>query len=227
MRHKYLNVNYLQFHADIAEVPFEPVIKFYSTAEEREWARKERQKLGDGFVIMWSLAGSSVHKHYPHMDTVFARILHTYPKAKIITIGDENARVLEIGWEKEPRVVMRSGVWSIREAMSMIEHVDLIIGPETGVLNAASFYPVPKIVFLSHSSIENLTRDWVNCTSLEPPNTPCYPCHMMHYGFDTCKEGFMEIDGKQERVGALCQVNISPDQTWAAIQHYMEQRKAA
>jgi ADP-heptose:LPS heptosyltransferase len=223
MRHKYLNQNYLQFHADIAEVPFEPVIKFYSTTEEREWAKAERQKLGNSFVILWSLAGSSVHKHYPHMDTVFARVLYSYPNAKIITVGDEAARILETGWEKEPRVLMRSGVWTIRQSMAMIEEVDLVIGPETGLLNAASFYKVPKIVFLSHSSVENLTRDWVNCTSLEPKDTPCYPCHMMHYGFETCKEGFMEIAGKKERVGSLCQVNITPDQTWEAIKSVVGQ----
>lgn len=217
MRNKYLNVNYLQFHADLAEVPFEPVVKFYSTEEERAWAKRERQKLGDSCLIMWSLAGSSVHKHYPHMDTVIARILVTYPNAKVITVGSENEKMLEMGWEKEPRVVTKAGEWSIRQTMAMIEHMDLIIGPETGVLNAASFTNVPKIVFLSHSSIENLTRDWVNCISLEPKNTPCYPCHMMHYGFDTCREGFMEINGKQERVGSLCQVNITPDQCWDAI----------
>jgi ADP-heptose:LPS heptosyltransferase/predicted SAM-dependent methyltransferase len=229
MRHKYLNQNYLQFHADIAEVPFEPLIKFYSTEEEKAWARKERQKLGDSFVILWSLAGSSVHKHYPHMDTVFARILYTYPNAKIITVGDDSAKILEAGWEKEPRVIMRSGVWTIRQSMSMIQEADLVIGPETGLLNAASFYDVPKIVFLSHSSVENLTRDWVNCISLEPKDTPCYPCHMMHYSFETCREGYMEINGKKERVGSLCQVNITPDQTWEAIKSVVnsKQKRAA
>jgi ADP-heptose:LPS heptosyltransferase/predicted SAM-dependent methyltransferase len=227
MRQKYLNVNYLEFHADLAQVEFQPVVKFYATNEERDWARKERHKLGDSFLILWSLAGSSVHKHYPHQDTVFARILYSYPNAKIITVGDENSKMLELGWEKEPRVITKAGVWSIRQSMSMINEVDLVVGPETGILNAASFCKVPKVIFLSHSSIENLTRDWVNCTSLEPQNTPCYPCHMMHYSFETCKEGFMEIEGKKQRVGSLCQVNITPDQTWEAIKHWVEQKRKA
>lgn len=227
LRHKMLDVNYLDFHHDLAEVEEKPFHLFYATAEEREWAKAERAKMG-GFVVLWSLAGSSVHKSWPHMDTIFARVLLLYPDANIVTVGDNMAQILESGWENEPRVLRRSGIWSIRQSMSFIEEADLVIGPETGVLNAAGFSKTPKICLLSHSSANNLTRDWVNCTALEPENTPCYPCHMMHYGFQHCKPGYMDINGESTRVGALCQVNIVPDRMWEAIQFWKQkQRKAA
>jgi hypothetical protein len=38
---------------------------------------------------------------------------------------------------------------------------------------------MPKVVLLSHSSNENLTRDWVNAAALEA-NVACHPCHRIH-----------------------------------------------
>ena len=32
---------------------------------------------------------------------------------------------------------------------------------------------------LSHSSNDNLTRDWINCAALEAP-VACHPCHRIH-----------------------------------------------
>jgi ADP-heptose:LPS heptosyltransferase len=123
--------------------------------------------------------------------------------------------MLEGGWENEPRVVKKSGKWSIRESLSMIAQSDLVIGPETGVLNAAAFDPMPKIITLSHSSVENLTRDWVNTISLTSKNTSCYPCHTLHFGFDTCR--------KDESSGvSACQTDISADQMWDAITQVLE-----
>ena len=228
LRHRMLNQNYLEFSAEIAEIPFTPFHAFYTTEEERLWARNEREKAA-GPVILWSLAGSSIHKAWPHLDKIIARMMVTYPESVVILVGDKLSKMLEAGWEDEPRVWKKSGEWTIRQSLSMIEEVDLVIGPETGVLNAAGFSKTPKICFLSHSSTNNLTRDWVNCDAMEPVDTPCYPCHMMHYGFEYCKKGYLEIEGKQEMVGALCQVNISPDRVWDAIQARltMEQKKAA
>jgi len=177
--------------------------------------------MGD-FTILWSLSGSSVHKAWPHIDAVIARIMLEWPDANVILVGDETSKMLEAGWENEPRVLRRSGVWSIRESMSMIDEVDLVIGPETGVLNAAGFSQTPKVCILSHSSEENLTRDWVNCTAMTPVDTPCYPCHMMHYNFQHCHEGFLEIEGQRQRVGSLCAVNIHPDRVWDAIKQWRE-----
>lgn len=225
-RHKLMDFNYVEFTHTLAGLPYKPAVKFYATDDEKAWARRQRQKIGGDFVVMLSLAGSSIHKAWPHIDAVFARLLVTLPEVRIILVGDATCQMLEAGWENESRVIRRSGVWSIRESLSFLEQCDMVIGPETGVLNAASFMPMPKIVTLSHSSNVNLTRDWVNTVALEPQNTPCFPCHRMIYGFEHCHEGFIDIDGTPTRVGSLCQVNISPDQMWDAISPHLI-RKAA
>jgi hypothetical protein len=50
----------------------------------------------------------------------------------------------------------------VRETLALAQQMDLVIGPETGVLNAVCYEAMPKVAMLSHSSWENLTRHWVN-----------------------------------------------------------------
>jgi ADP-heptose:LPS heptosyltransferase len=216
LRHQILNYNYLQFQHELAGVPHKPRVKFYATAEEKDWARKQRAKMGD-FVIMWSLAGSAVHKTNASLDQFVARVLIDYPRAHVVLVGGPECAMLEAGWENEPRVHKTCGKWSIRQSLSFIEQCDLIVGPETGVLNAASGMLVPKICFLSHSSVENLTRDWINTVSLEPRNTACYPCHLLHFSFEHCH--------KDEETGtAKCQADITVDDVWYAAKDIIDSK---
>jgi ADP-heptose:LPS heptosyltransferase/predicted SAM-dependent methyltransferase len=216
LRDKLLERNYLEFTHDIAEVPHVFSARFYPTAQESEWARKEKAKIGR--FVLYSLSGSSIHKAWPHMDALLARLL-MQTDYKIVLTGSDMDKLLEQGWELEPRVLKHAGVWTIRETMSMLPHADLIIGAETGVLNAASMLPVPKIVTLSHSSVENLTKHWVNTVSLTPKKTPCYPCHMMHYDWTACVKGSLGV--------SLCQENIDIEDMWEAVQHILKTAVAA
>lgn len=210
VRRKYLNTNYFEFTHDMAEVPMPPRPKFYTTEQERAWAAKERQSWGGDFVMMFALAGSSVHKVWPYMDGFIARILIERPGARVLLVGDDLSQLLERGWEKEPRVLCRSGKYGVRETLALLDQVDLVVGPETGVLNAAGHMQVPKIVFLSHSSAENLTKYWTNTIALAPKNTACFPCHRMHYSFEHC--------ARDDAIGvAKCQSDISLDQAWEAF----------
>ena len=208
------SVNYLEFQHDLAGVPHEPAVKFYATDEEKAWARKQRAQMGP-FVILWSLAGSSVHKTWAGLDQVMARIFLTFPEANVVLCGGPECVILEAGWENERRVLCTSGKWSIRQSLAFLEVADLVIGPETGVMNGASCMDVPKIIFLSHSSHTNLTRDWVNCHPLHADaSVKCYPCVRLHYGWARCN--------KDEEAGvAKCQSNISPDAVWAVVERVM------
>lgn len=210
VRRKYLDRNYMEFVHDIADVPLPSRIRFYPTDEEVAWALKEKQRIG-GRVILWILAGSSPHKVWPHVDRAMDEILKSVPDARFVLNGDASCKMLEEGWETCPQVVCRSGDWTIRQTLAFAQVCDVVIGPETGVLNAVSMEHMPKIVILSHSSITNLTRDWVNTKSLTPKNTPCYPCHQFHTDFKHCPQhaGNSGV--------AACQFDISPEQMVAAI----------
>lgn len=218
VRSKYLDTNYLEFTHDLAEVKMPVRQKFYATDEEKAWAKREHAKMG-GFVILWSLAGSAVHKTWPYLDQIVARLMLKHKEVRVVLCGDELCKLLEQGWEHEPRVFCRSGVWTIRQSLAFAQVADLVIGPETGVLNAVGMEPVPKIITLSHSSANNLTRDWINCTNLVP-KTACYPCHQMHYSFEHCH--------KDESTGvAQCQADIGPEEMYSAIIPLLDHKKAA
>jgi len=214
VRHDFLNRNYVEFTHALAEVPFVPHIKFYSTPAEQKWAEKKRKEMG-GRVVLWAMTGSSVHKVWPYVDTIIADILLTYDDVKVVLIGDEISQLAEQGWQNESRVIKACGKWDIRKALTFVDYADLVIGPETGVLNAASMKDVPKIIFMSHSSGENLTRDWKNTSTLKPFDCPCYPCHQIHHGFDPCI--------RDAKTGvALCQANISSERVWQAVRLYLD-----
>lgn len=218
------HTNYVEFAHKLAGIPHKPQVRFYATEEEKAWATRERAKMGS-MAILWSLAGSSLHKTWPHLDAILAKIMITYPQAHVVLVGGPECVILESGWENEPRIHKTCGKWSIRQSLAFVDQCDLLIGPETGVMNAASCLDIPKVVFLSHSSSENLTRDWVNTISLSPDvkDVPCYPCNLMHpnaMGFKYC--------WKHEDSGtAMCQFKISPEQCWDAVQKHLEVRKAA
>jgi SAM-dependent methyltransferase len=231
-RHAYLNHNYIEHTHRIAGVRFDkPLMRFVATENERKWAKEERARSKAGKLIMWVLRGSAVHKVWnggideankqTGMDGVLLRILATWPDAKIVTVGDKSCKdVIEPPWQGEPRIIKRSGEWDIRQTMAMAQVCDIVIGPETGVLNAVSMEPMKKIVFLSHSSVENLTRDWVNTVSLFSRNTPCYPCHRMVQNWTDCNQ-----EGKTGI--AKCQADIHPSEVWDAIVETLAEQEAA
>lgn len=215
VRAVHMDRNYLEWTHQLAQVPPPYNPKFYSTLDERAWARKTANRFGKQ-NILWSLAGSSGHKVWPHLDAVIARIMLEMPDVHVVLVGDEACQILEYGWEKEPRVHRQSGKWSIRESMAFAEVADLVIGTETGLLNAAGHMDTPKIVTLSHSSKEMLTKHWKNVIALEQDvGCPKHPCRQLHgaEGFDA----WMDCPQEPTTGTALCQFHIGPDVMFEAI----------
>jgi ADP-heptose:LPS heptosyltransferase len=211
-RHRACNTNYLELTHDVAGVGHKYEPRFYPTMEEREWAMRERTRIGGNLVVCFSMSGSSVHKTWPYLDQAIARLLATFPDCRVVLMGNQMSQMLEAGWENEPRVIRRAGVWEIRKSLTFAcKQADLVIGPETGILNAVGMEDVAKVCFLSHSTKENLTKHWKNTMAIEPPaSVPCYPCHQMHYNFDYCHQ--------DEATGvAACQAAIPVDIAWVAI----------
>lgn len=232
VRHMELNRNYLEWCAELAELPYRSEARFYPSVHERATAagylggiRASRAPkdlmIGvptpDRFFIVWALAGSSMHKFYPHMDSVIAAILTGLPEAVVIFTGDMACQLLEQGWELEPRVYRESGRQSIRATLTLATMADCVVGPETGVLNAVAFEAsVAKVAMLSHSSVENLTKHWLNTESLSAPFNPANPvcndqaCHRLHYGAAYCVED--PASG-----ASSCQSAIAPSRVFDAI----------
>lgn len=233
-RHAVLNRNYLEIQHLIAGVPHVPQVRFFPTETEAAWARKERASLLygrssheafqlKGRLVMWALSGSSVHKTWGGLDQAIARILLTFPACHLVLVGGNDCVILEQGWEKEPRVHQRCGRYSIRQTLSLVQKCDVVIGPETGVLNAVSQDKMPKVLFLSHSTHENLSRDWVNVYALASKHTVCPgrgnneapACHQLHYSWEFCQQ-YLAPDDPQAGT-AQCQRDIDEEGAWDAI----------
>lgn len=229
-RHNRCNRNYYDYTLDRGGYP--KILGthgelFFTQAEERR-AQKFFRPLHEYFNILWALNGSSHHKVYPMMESVLREWFRTHPDARCITVGDANAKHLEFG---HYQVIPRAGEWSIRESLIATKCADLVVGPETMITNAAGCFPTPKIVLLSHSTRENLTKHFLNDYSLEPdPATaPCWPCHQLHYTKESCPVGILEDTQTGGVLGEapLCSLGVTPERMMAQLDTVYNLWKAA
>lgn len=213
-------VNYLERTHDIADVPHEFASKFYMTDEEKVWAQGVTRKV-DAPIIAWALNGSAHHKVYPWVQVVTKWLLERTPCHVFLTGDQQFGKGLEDGIVnvlKEDgadltRLHCTSGTWTARECLSFCHYIDCLVGPETGPLNAMAFdEKVGKVIYLSHSSHENLTKHWKNTIVLEPDRekAKCYPCHRLQYNWDYC---FQDDVTK----ASVCASAISPERVFDAI----------
>ncbi len=179
---------------------------FFSDKEER-FAKNIKKRYSKCFTILWSLSGSSTHKSYPYTEFIARTLFAKHMDIIIITVGDEICKLLE--W-KHKKTKNKVGIWKIRKSMAVAKYVDLVIGPQTGMLAAAGCFSTPKIVLLSHSVCKNLCKYWENHQCLHS-EVSCYPCHQIHYSNDSCI-----LD--EELQTPVCMAKLAPITVYQAIE---------
>jgi ADP-heptose:LPS heptosyltransferase/predicted SAM-dependent methyltransferase len=215
------HVNYQERTCDIAAVPHDfSGSKFYAAEDEKKWAVALKKRT-ESPIIIWTVNGSAVHKVWPYTQTVIKWLLEKTP-ATIILYGDPGPGrklaeaimdCLKEDGADMSRIRSIADKWSIRQSLTFAQLADVVIGSETGPLNAVSMEEqVAKVVLMSHSSAENLTKHWVNTQTIETDKTkvPCAPCHRLHLDWEYCV--------KHEKTGAaLCAAHIKPETVFKAI----------
>lgn len=215
-RHAECNVNYYDRTMETAGYPVKGMRgELYFSPIEHAEARKIRNAYKNNFLIIWSLSGSSYHKTYPNAENVARAFCEAHPDAFVVTVGDATCMLLE--WEHK-NTIKKSDIWSLRRSMIMSKYADLVISTETGILNAAGCFDTPKIALLSHSSEENLTKNFKNCVSLRA-NVDCQPCHRLIYTKDACP-----LDETMK--SPVCMAHISPATLLNAMEDRYEEWKA-
>lgn len=201
VRHAHMNRNYHEFMWELAGLEFKGMHqRFYPAQEELAWAREQRQKLfGDGKVVMVAPTGSGGPKTWPHVqrfcDLMAAVGIYT------VVVGEERLPLAP----HEKYTCNLGKDLPIRLVMALAQECDMVLGTETGVLNSVASCDMPKVVFLSHSSNENLTKHWKNTFGIEPTGIGCHPCHRLHRGFEFCT--------KDKATGwAACQAAVTAEQ---------------
>lgn len=211
VRRKLCNRNYVEFLHTVADVPFVRGSehagasgiaspnrqRFYATEQERRDAGAFKERLGRP-IVAWALRGSAHHKIWPGTARGMVRVL-AETDAHIVAFGAESDKDLAKsiiafgeGYHADfaDRITWLLGTTPLRAVLALCQVAEIVVGPETVALNAVANEPNAKVVMLSHSTRENLTRDWVNTHTVEPDAkaAPCWPCHRMHAGTTYCPQ---------------------------------------
>lgn len=185
-RAKYGNVNYYDHALKVAGIDRRRENgEIFFSEEEEGVARIWRKTLEGRFVVIWALGGSGPHKRFPYAAMAMAEMARINPETLFITVGGHAEKLLELAADDNPNYMHRSGRWGIRNTAIAVKYADLVIGPETGVLNMAGCFDTPKICMLSHSSWANLCKYWVNDHSVQSRQS-CSPCHKMIFSIKEC-----------------------------------------
>jgi ADP-heptose:LPS heptosyltransferase len=191
--------DYVLQHAGYNDVEA-PIGELYPSEMEKVLMQNFRNKFKDKFLILWCLAGSAMHKTWLKADTAAVSFLARHPEVIIITIGDYFCKMIDFEqWAPPGRVLSQIGQWDIRTSLLMTNYVDLVISPETSILNAAGCYETPKIGLLTHSNKTNLTKYFKNDYSMQA-ETECSPCHRMIY-MDNFLTDCPLMGGGKEKIG--------------------------
>jgi hypothetical protein len=194
---------------------FDPEM-FSGTTEDTFWRNFRASYLG-WKIIQVQVTGSSINKAYPFFPLVVRDLQRKYPRSIIIMSGDPElgpiiqVAAVELGADPK-RIWATCGDkrYTLRDSLITTKYVDLVIGPETGVINASACWDTPKIVLLSHSSADNLCRGWKNCYPIHG-KAACYPCYKIISYDDTC-DMVQESESKEIAGATRCLASIDHEE---------------
>ena len=181
-RMRVMNRNYIEALHDWTGIPFDRKTvrqKFYPSADEMAWAAEERAKI-DGPLVLINPGGSSAPKWWPYAQDL-ADMLAT-ERIHSIILGE--LRTAKFRASRFTRIVGTD--WPIRKVFALAALADAVVGTESAIINSVAYESPLKIALLSHSTHENLTRDWHKTIGIEPEGLKCYPCHRIHTDMVHC-----------------------------------------
>lgn len=215
LRHRFGNHNYLEMVHDYAGLPHDFRQKFYPTEAEMAWAREVRAKLPEGPLVVVNPCGSGPAKTWPHAQR-FMQLLSDAGVATVV-LGDLHGLDLD---EIEPYANIVGTEWPVRAALAFAQMADAVVATESLIANSVAMEPMLKVMLLSHSSNENLTKHWKNTAAIEAGGVPCHPCHRIHASLAFCS--------KDTATGcSACMASATADTVAAFVLEQLKERKAA
>lgn len=179
LRHRFANQNYLEMVHDYAGLPHDFRQRYFPTEQEKQFAQTLKSKLPGGDktpLVILNPCGSGPAKTWPHAQ----RFLQLMNDAGIncVVLGDLRLPLEEI----EPHGIVLGKDLPVRAALAFAQLADCVVATESLIANSVAMESMLKVVILSHSSNENLTKHWVNTAAIEAPQVSCHPCHRVHGG---------------------------------------------
>lgn len=200
VRQQRMGRDYYQAIFDLAELPLPTDIgqRFYPDADELKWASEQRAKLFPGPLVVLAPTGSGGPKTWPHVQAFLDRM--SAADVTVLVMGELRYEIEE---RDKYQIVLGKDL-PMRKAMALTQLADVVVGEETGILNAVASCDMPKVVLMSHSAGHQLTSHWKNTIALEPSGIPCHPCHRLHRAFEFCTKD--SVTG-----WSACQAALGPD----------------
>ena len=201
MRRKAANKSYLEMASDICGTDYRYEPLFYPTHAEKRKAAETKAKMGPR-VVAWVLGGSRFDKVFPYSSQAIARIIKELG-VPVMMIG-KSGRDFQMAEKIQKEVAAHNATdkdlhlalspdekapnWPLRRSLAQLLTCDLVVTPDTGSYWAVAMEPMPKILLLSHASVENIAKHGVNVTTLhaEQNRVTCWPCHRLHDNHSTC-----------------------------------------
>jgi ADP-heptose:LPS heptosyltransferase len=218
-RRKLCAGSYLETVHDLAGVPYEFGPLYYTSEEERLFAKQVTSIMGERYIC-WVLSGTRIDKVYPYAPNAIARIIKEVG-APVLLLGGPSEKEQSMATAIRDVVERQNGTrnglhiavpdpgggekcWPLRTSLALVHGAALVVTPDTGPAWAVAMESMPKVVMVSHASAENITKHWINTTTLhaDPDRVPCFPCHRLHDDIDTCV-------ANKEGNGAACISDIS------------------
>lgn len=214
--------SYIETVHDIVGAPYDFGPLYFVSDEEKERALNTKKQIGERFVA-WVISGTRIDKLYPAAALAISRIIkeldipvvmfgapnpkeHSCAKAiqDFVETHNSSLKGLHLAMSVEGADPGGDQSWPIRRALALVHAADVVVSPDTGAAWSVAFEPIPKVLMVSHASVENITKHWINTVTLhaDPDRVPCWPCHRLHDRIDTCTPN---KDGN----GAACISDIS------------------
>ena len=232
-RERMFGKSYLEHVHDICDIPYDEIApNFFPTDAEVEQAVETKRKVG-ARAISWVMSGSRLDKIHPHADIAVSRIIKELG-VPVVLMGApgkdlELARLIQSEVKKNNKtddglhLALSSDPanpsWGPRRICAQAQQMDAVIGPDTGPMWAVAMREMPKVVMVSHASPENITKHWVNTTTLHasPDRVKCWPCHQLHDDCTTCTPN-------AAKNGSACITDITVDDIVETVRNLVKEK---
>lgn len=123
--------------------------------------------------VLWNPTGSSLNKNLPWTARLIKAALERYPDSHHFMVGSISCEI------KDPRVSVIGMAWPLRVLFSFMRAMDLVVAPDSAVLNAAGcFSKVRKLGYFTHSYPGHILKHFDRADAVQS-KCDCSPCLLL------------------------------------------------